>query len=270
MGQRHQVYLRVKNKNNDKTEVIGLHHQWLYGYTAVRLLRNYLTFVGASDSSKAAATDYNPTKVLEGAYSFDPDRGYHHGVHAGEDMKREAQDPRMGDNNNGITVIDLLDPDNPKYCFMSVGHLECLHDSVQHPGDIQDNQELFYENFIPIDAEQWMKLHYGKNWKVEFRDSGDADDLQLLKDITEWLDFLNNFKVLGVQDCGEIFPDMIDDVKGRGLYVKENSIQFICDDKAFRLKSTTKIKKKVGKKGKKNTKKTRKSTKKTESNLVFA
>ncbi len=51
MGQRHQVYLRLrkidygdKNPNNKPETTIGIHHQWLYGQTALRLLNNLMTF----------------------------------------------------------------------------------------------------------------------------------------------------------------------------------------------------------------------------------
>jgi hypothetical protein len=252
MGQRHQVYVRLPEKfynqgnaNNQPEQTIGIHHQWLYGWTAIRLLRNYLTFVSQEGEQHPKSSD--PTYaycVLQGSYSCDPDRGYFHGVHK---LDQECLDPRKGDNNNGITVIDLRG-DKPKYAFLSVGHLETLEEGVQHPDDPADGQDISYQNYVPIDAEHWMKLHYGKDWKVKWRDEGDIDHLN---EVTEWLNFITDHDELSVMELADIFPDMVSEKSGEGLVKTANTLRFIdVVPKGFAVKSTTIKNKRVKKKKK--------------------
>lgn len=86
-------------------KVIGIHHQWLYGRTALRMLRNFLVGLERNPSG-AGAIEYGAQAFLNSAYSFDADRGYAHGVHTLE-QDQECSDPTRADNNDGITIIDL-------------------------------------------------------------------------------------------------------------------------------------------------------------------
>ncbi len=129
MGQRHQIYVVLPNNHPDRQKgkgIIGIHHQWLYGHTAVRLAERLLKFV------LVAKGEYNPwcsairraEDMLSACYSCDPDEGYYHDVHILE--HGEPQDPRKGDNNDGITVFDLRrltgKRGSIRYCFSSFGH----------------------------------------------------------------------------------------------------------------------------------------------------
>jgi hypothetical protein len=236
MGQRHQVYLRTKprfynkgNVNNKNAQTLGIHHQWLYGHTAIRLLHNFLNFASIDLSNKSYSSLDDPEKALEilkHAYSFDPAIAYHHSVH---DITGETtDDPRNGDNNNGITVIDFEDG-KLKYCFLSVGHLECMHETVHDPYYDEDSEgkTLTYKNFEPIDVKQWMNLHYGKDWN-----KGDADSLEIQK----LIDFVSSFELLSVKRLAEIFPDMVSKDKEKGLYLTPNSVDFIKKKKVSKKK----------------------------------
>lgn len=164
MGQRHQIYLRLPeifyfkgNPNNQPERTIGIHHQWLYGRTALRLLNQFLTYSQKTAEIELKSWQSDAMGPLTAAYSFHAATGYSQGVCALEDG--ECSDPMLGANNNGITIIDLCGP-VPRYCFLSLHHLECL----DIPQESKEPGQGFYENLQPIDAETWLTLHYSQ-WK---------------------------------------------------------------------------------------------------------
>jgi hypothetical protein len=234
MGQRHQVYLRTKekfynpnNRNNKDAKTVAIHHQWLYGHTAIRLLRNFLEYASKDLASNYSRLDDHEIalEILKHAYSFDASAGYYHSVH---DITEEtANNPRNGDNNNGITIIDYEDG-KLKYCFLSIGYLECMDKTVCAPDETPDDDKpLSYKNFEPIDVKHWMNLHYGVDWH-----KGDAD----CDEIQRMIDSVSNFEVLSVKRLSEIFPDMVSKTKGEGLYLAPNSVDFIKKKKVTKKK----------------------------------
>ena len=233
MGQRHQIYLRTKEKyyneknpNNKKAKTFAIHHQWLYGHTAIRLLNNYLNFMDRDLNKKFNSYDDPDSafEILKKCYSFDHTVGYSSDVY---DITDEcADDPRKGDNNNGITIIDFEDG-KLKYAFMSYHGLECMDDSVKNPFDDDmefddENQmdlRLQYQNFEPIDVNLWIQLHYGRDWNDGSKES---------KEIAKLIKSVNKFELLSKQRIAEIFPDMVvRENNGEGLYIKPNSVEFI-------------------------------------------
>jgi hypothetical protein len=108
MGQRHQVYVVLPSAYG-KHNIIGVHHQWLYGHTAIRMAERFLTFVERAREGMShpfvSSFGSSPIDVLAAIYSCDVEEGYYHGVHVLDDG--EPEDPRRGDNNDGITVFDL-------------------------------------------------------------------------------------------------------------------------------------------------------------------
>jgi hypothetical protein len=66
----------------------------------------------------------------------------------------------MLDNNDGITVIDVTDPESPAYCFVSVYGLGCSEDT----SNIQD--------MTPLSATQYLRAYYPK---VKMDDSKTPD-----------------------------------------------------------------------------------------------
>src|SRR3990167_6421268 len=151
MGQRHQAYLRLpavyyneNNSNNHGELTVGIHHQWLYGYSAVWALYRFLKWL-KQDETNIKYLEYSAKGAFAAAYSFDHELGYYHNVHDLTDG--ETDNPLLGDNNNGITLVDFGDKVEPKYCFMSVGYLECLADGVAQP--------KLYE---PMSVSDWLDI----------------------------------------------------------------------------------------------------------------
>lgn len=121
MGQRHQIYVKFP----DKLGIAGFHHQWLYGATAVQSLARVLAFYVNQEEYGPLIknTGYGlkrQAEVIRALYSVDVGSGYWHYVHSFQDQQDdyaerskehtpppEVIDPRNGDNNDGITIIDV-------------------------------------------------------------------------------------------------------------------------------------------------------------------
>jgi hypothetical protein len=185
MGQRHQIYVRLADKS-----VIGIHHQWLWGITAVCRLANYLNFTMTADEP------LNKTEALDRlalCYSIDMQTGYYHDVHKLDD--EETINPEKTDNNNGITLIDLSGK-TPKYCFMSLHHLECLDKSIAE--QCEQGEEPF-KNMQPMDVDKWISLHYSKKDFNKFQGTDKPSYKKALK-------IVKTFKVMSHKDCQKMFP----------------------------------------------------------------
>lgn len=192
MGQRHQAYLRVpkvyyneNNPNNRPEETRGLHHQWLYGWNAVHALYRYLHWFMKGELAQKYFSQYEQ-EPFNYAYSFDHEIGYSHGVHTLS--KQEANDPMLGDNNNGITIIDMADLANPKYCFMFIGPQETCVKPMP--------------DFVPISAEEWLTCHYPE-WRESGEGSPDAFKLDRLGYINKHAQLLTKERI------ELIFPKMM-------------------------------------------------------------
>ena len=155
MGQRHQIYVMLPEEAaRDGKRIIGIHHQWLYGHTAVRMAERFLTFVNKADRNHHPfARGWEPQiDMLKSIYSCDPDEGYYHNVHILEDG--EPEDPRMGDNNDGITVFDLRNLGKKRgkisYCFSTLYE----HDVEREPA------YMGIVPFTPLSARQYCRLYY--------------------------------------------------------------------------------------------------------------
>lgn len=210
MGQRHQIYLRLPGKfyfegnpNNRPAITVGIHHQWLYGQTAIKQLERALIFFRARKADDFGDF-FNPAEAaqaLAAVYSCIPEEGYFHRLHilrdgpddslssiggkAGWDSCCEA--PEEGDNNDGITVIDFEGP-TVKYCFASLHHLE---GKKSYPGG------------SILSALSYLLAYY-PNF---FSDSGEdvaPKDMQL--DFAEKIAVTKQFDLLTATDLHRIFP----------------------------------------------------------------
>lgn len=118
MGQRHQVYI-IKNKKC----VAALHHQWLYGRAPLLRLAALLTLLKSKEAKEALDIAYSDGIILD----------------------KNEFDPIGADNNDGITIVDITDPYNMKYCFMNIDHLEGEYDPPV---------------FVPLSAKDYVQAYY--------------------------------------------------------------------------------------------------------------
>jgi hypothetical protein len=183
MGERHLVYVRLDNKMYGhflKEEiyyngcVIGLHHQWLLGYDALNCLVNLLDVhqknIIAHDGKLFNSSPFQ-VYAMDALYRIDNDKIYTHaekvlqalyiacpitGFWSNSARILEKERFFWTDNNTGITVVDLLAFEEPKYCFLN-------------PGSLFANGNLrTLEQGTPLDAETYVHA-FGdppKRWPV--------------------------------------------------------------------------------------------------------
>lgn len=170
MGQRHQIYLAIEDKEGG-TRVLGLHHQWLFGQIALSLLNQFLTFVHKQTAEQHgycqlvedncyANLDAHK-EIFRALYSTLASEGYWHAVH---DLDVELTNPLLGDNNDGITIIDLRGIKKrkhaqltdaryeglPRYCFMSLCGLEGRGKQPKVLTPLSAKQ--YVDHYYPLDA----------------------------------------------------------------------------------------------------------------------
>lgn len=206
MGQRHQVYLRLPsthyqegNQNNRPEITVGLHHQWLYGKTAIQLLGNALNYAektGEYHPWRKSLYKEDAVQCLAAIYSLDQNDGYFHRVHT--DLDAECEDPRLGDNNDGITVIDLTGP-IPSYCFVSLGGIEC--------SEVRRNK---IKSLSPMPAMQYLDAYYPNfDFPSHWDDRVTSEDrINLKMECLALLDRVSKFPVISKKRLKEIFPKM--------------------------------------------------------------
>lgn len=216
MGQNHQVYLRIpkiflnaNNPNNYPETTIGLHHPWLYGSMNLKLLKNFLTYVNNPEAEFMKYISINKSEtVLKNAYSFMAEEGYFEEVDICND---HIHDFTTAPNHNGITVIDLTSK-KPSYCFLSFNGLECLDKTISQKDFI---------NFYPMNAEKWITLHYGTDWKTK---------RYLPPRTIESVEFFKSIKVITPSRLMRIFPKLKENFnKGMEEHKNRipNSVKFI-------------------------------------------
>jgi hypothetical protein len=216
MGQRHQIYLHGARQPNPKaaaqyarasapdapfkrwenyrvssTGVIGLHHQWLYGHTAVQLLKQALEYAkrleGEYHVFQPEGHVGSPTAALTALYSLDVRTGYYHTV--SELDYGEVENPDRGDNNDGITIIDLTDPKRPGYCFVNLRGSEL--DGVPA--------------YAPLTAHQYLR-HYYHNYLLPGKDAKQERWFKQMRKDVRGVDQHKRHRLLAPDDLARIFP----------------------------------------------------------------
>jgi hypothetical protein len=190
MGQRHQIFLKVKNpvKNErlfrDKGErtkarklfgagkytVIALHHQWLYGRSAAVNILNMLLYTNQdtiesytnpfgddfSDYRSHTSTVNEYIDAVMKLLEVQPNLLHPRGI-GFENMiflNDEDDDIRhhftRGDNNDGITIIDTI---SRKYCMMNI-----------YDYDAEGEKHGIYSlpALQPVSARRYMAAYYGE------------------------------------------------------------------------------------------------------------
>ncbi|MDM8530032.1 hypothetical protein QUF63_02590 [Anaerolineales bacterium HSG25] len=172
MGERHLVYARVDDTGywgrQEQEQVyynnnlLGLHHQWLLGYSALNCLVNVLDFHSRNifiDGDKKM--NFSPFHLNASDYLYrqGSESGCTHAEHALQAFYTACHitgfwgsSPTIlqkdgffyNDNNTGITIIDFLEFDQPKYCFMNPGSMFVNHDLAS------------FESCTPLDAPTYL------------------------------------------------------------------------------------------------------------------
>ncbi|KAK0486928.1 hypothetical protein EDD18DRAFT_1360140 [Armillaria luteobubalina] len=177
MGQRHQVFAIAKVIPKGDTSayyrcVAAWHHQWCYGTLPLKATRRFLTILKQKDNAEIVLDEIRRVQNKYGRWQEEPelpdlpcsyisflmgsawnvdledpaDPYFHRGTFLGSILEADMGSTH-GDNNDGITVIDVSDPLKPAYCFVSVNGLEAA-------GDVPD--------MTPLSAERYVRAYYPK------------------------------------------------------------------------------------------------------------
>lgn len=197
MGIRHQVYVRLEpdkyEDTDNRSNLIGVHIQVCDGYDALQLLCNLIDFnhynKGIAFSSRSRYFNTNlyyvdkeltaAEKVLISLHSACPVTGFYS---LGTSLLCDdvIKNPNRGDNNSGITIVDLSKRD-AMYCFMRLNKSESALD--------------VFETVQPISAEDYIhSLAY-----IEEQNSYDKDPVWNEQHKQMLLEKISHIKLLTLQ-----------------------------------------------------------------------
>ncbi|KAF6232196.1 hypothetical protein HO173_009579 [Letharia columbiana] len=203
MGQRHQLFV-IASINARYRTLCAIHHQWLYGHTALRRCLGTLQIFadpanripleqeliaaqrqdddfwtppedGFHEKNVHVPFPFIATCLITGA-SFGPDDGYYHPVLV-ENFYMAYDE---GDNNNGITVFDITEPSNVRYCFVDFYGME---------------SERSVQLMAPLTARIYLEAYY------------DLSDPQSAEDLPPLLDEFNRWHTIPVATLQDTWPE---------------------------------------------------------------
>jgi hypothetical protein len=140
MGQRHQVYVVVKRNGKYKC-VAAVHNQWSYGRLALMGCHRAIQTIKVSKVLVENVVEQATEQGLKWLSM----------LVAVRQMFNECypidipQDPFQEDNNDGITVIDITDVDNPAVCFNSLYHYDCPRGTNLDP---EEYMKLYEDEYV--------------------------------------------------------------------------------------------------------------------------
>ncbi len=179
MGQRHQLFVIAK-VNGRYRGLSAIHHQWLYGFTAIKQCHRLLKIFQAPENRIALHHELESAQQRDDAFwntepsyrqldlpfpfittclvlgaSFNPDAGYEHSVSI-LPFNMQYDD---GDNNDGITVIDISQLGHTRYCFVDFHGIEsekevCLNTALS----ARTYLEAYYDPELKWQAEYDKEL----------------------------------------------------------------------------------------------------------------
>jgi hypothetical protein len=240
MGQRHQIFIRIENpvkyKNslyNDsekkklrklfggaKYSVIALHHQWLYGRSAIAMLHSILNVTNKETMGHNNPFNSEGYYFKDGVDDFIKDimgclqlmtcplapRGI--GIERMHFLNDEDGDIRKnftyGDNNDGITIIDTIEN---KYCFMNIFSQEVGGSGVYGLPSMTPSSAMDYMNAYYGVTKESLGTYYTK-------DKTDVEIQELIENNklgnAELESLLNETKVtlLSLKEVKKMFPNV--------------------------------------------------------------
>jgi len=194
---------------NGEFTVIALHHQWLYGRSAIVNVKNMFditeqeTASSSNPFSKEVYTfnieDYIRKVMTLVQVQFNPLHPRGIGIEGMTFLNSENFDvngkydsrwdmrknPMLGDNNDGITIIDTIEK---KYCLMN----------IFDPINLEDEGYEDYKGIhllpseVPVSAIDYAKAYYPSQTDI--------------KENNEVCDILKDYEVLTLTEIRKIFP----------------------------------------------------------------
>jgi len=208
MGQRFQMF--VKTQNRDGEETIAIHHQWLYGATAVQQLRNILEFnfkasVNYKLGSKESYLSSNEVNsIVLNLASTNAKEGYYHNVISLNAEAKEYPDslnPDYQDNNDGQFFIDFTVKGKPKVGFT----YPFSRDTYEDDGEVIQG----FDKWQIMGAREYFALYYSQKEIDKATENNNKDDIaffnKALRNI-KWIE--NHTKLLTQKELFDLYPNL--------------------------------------------------------------
>ena len=181
MGQRHQVY--VISKSGDEILLDAFHAQWSYGSLPIKAVDSVIDFVEKVKDATLISY-WTRTKLFESLLSLNRSSmtfNNHFSINE-EVTAKNKLNPLMGDNNDGITILDVRNTKKPKVMFMFLFDVEGAGGFVtltateyfnRYYSDNSEMQEANKELLKKIDAYYFDNLkglqkYFHKKFLAEF------------------------------------------------------------------------------------------------------
>ncbi|KAJ3530372.1 hypothetical protein NMY22_g8601 [Coprinellus aureogranulatus] len=225
MGQRHQLFLvaRVsKAPGSPKAYrcVAAFHHQWCYGRLPLRCVARFKHLARVKDNADLIQRDLDryPEGVekssaipcpfisflARGAFSTDNECDYGEPYSTGVLLEPAHMGSTDGDNNDGITIIDITVPGEPKYCFASFRGLEAAQVVPQR---------------VPLTATQYVRAYHPKILDPLADEEAQTEEAYNLKAIAD----LDDLPVLTLDVLAATWPHEYKLKEGDGATTPEDS-----------------------------------------------
>ena len=98
----------------------------------------------------------------------------------------------MLDNNDGITIIDVTDPESPAYCFVSIHGLEC-----------EDRSNI--PTMTPLSATQYLRGYYPKV-KMDDSETPDQKKIEFEESVLDTLRPFESVRMITIDMLSEAWP----------------------------------------------------------------
>jgi hypothetical protein len=173
MGQRHQIFV-IANINGRYRTLACIHHQWLFGFKAIRRCFQLVEIFRAGvnrmnirtelerakkiqwaslpHGDKKAVLPFIATCLVVGAALTDRDMADN--IH----LLPIDMTPEQCDNNDGFTIIDITDPSETRYAFFfdHSGDIELGHDMKDMEGAVPS----LVEPFVLLGPLSYVRTYY--------------------------------------------------------------------------------------------------------------
>lgn len=219
-----------KEFGKEDTTMLVFHNQWLYGLSALGNALNVLKFAsqftvkekttkdGNGGYSNPMCPKYISSYLFKGVekwvntiafiMNYNPvstswrDAGVDSSFYIGKEDTGIRNDFTMGDNNDGITIIDTI---NNKYCFMNIFDFEY---------DVERHGIYSLPVLQPVDARRYAAAYYGET--IETCSTNQLDEsnqeanekvvIQHAKTNAKLAKKFSKFEVLTIPEIKAMFP----------------------------------------------------------------
>ncbi|KAE9402181.1 hypothetical protein BT96DRAFT_1017758 [Gymnopus androsaceus JB14] len=163
MGQRHQAFIVARVVPHGSTDgkayyrCLGAwHHQWCYGSLPlqVKSVQGKYGCHGETPDIPKVPCPYS-VFLLASAFNFDLEENYTSGGLFEQGLLPAGMGCWDGDNNDGLTVLDITDPLNPSYAFVAGSKTD--GDLGDEPCTAEDYLGLYYTGKMAAEAKCSLK-----------------------------------------------------------------------------------------------------------------